>query len=276
MKKQLSIILALAVCVGMLALTGCGGKASSKAPYLATVEKAFISGSYDGDVLVVNLDVTNNSKEYVDTNSIAYNIAATLDGTPLSSSYLGSNNPNVIENQKIAPEGTGKAQAVFKWNGETEGELLLVGVTYNADYSAQVEFINETINIAEVEKVVSESEYALTIDNVLKTDDGEGNDLLVVDMTFTNNSDEATSFGSAISLEIFQNNVSLKTSYLPYKHPANDEALSGNNYLDIKGSASTPVRMVFVLNDASAPIDVKAIDSFSYDDAIVLEKTIQL
>ena len=276
MKKRVSVILLAVLCLCSFALVGCED-ASAKAPFEVTVEEAFICNTYNGEVLVVNLDVTNTSKDYVNVGSIVYEIGAKLDGTSLKPGYLPDSSDNFISiDAKIAAGEKGKAQAIFELSGETEGEVILTGVTYTVNYEKQVEFLNETIDFSTLEKKVSESKYKLTIDNVLKTDDGDGKDIIVIDMTFANNSEEAASFGYAVSLEIFQNGTALKSGYLPYKHPSYDEELEGNNYLDIKGGNEIKVRKVLTLNDENEPIEVKAIDNGSFDVGPLLEVEIQI
>lgn len=52
------MVLVLLCCI----FTGCGRK--GKAPYEAAVNKVFICGNYDeGDIVVINMDVTNNTKK---------------------------------------------------------------------------------------------------------------------------------------------------------------------------------------------------------------------
>ena len=276
MKKRVSIILLAVLCLCSFVLVGCED-ASAKAPFEAVVEEVFICNTYNGEVLVVNLDITNTSEDYVNVGSVIYDIGAKLDNSSLKQGYLHDSSDNFITTDtRIAAGEKGKAQAVYELGGKTEGEITLTGVTYTVNYEKQVEFLNETVDLSTVEKKVSESNYKLTIDNVLKTDDGDGKDIIVIDMTFENNSDEATSFGYAVSLEIFQNGTALKSGYLPYRHPSYDEELEGNNYLDIRGGNEIKIRKVFTLNDSDASIEVKAVDSRSFDVEPLLENEIQI
>lgn len=265
----------LALCT--LAVSGCGLQVGPKAPFEAKVAETFICNTYSGEVLVVNMDVKNTSKEYVDGFTISYGVGATIDGTALAGGWLDNASENYLNSDIKIPAGEeAKVQSVFELGGKAEGEVTLLGLTYDLNTGKQVEFLNEKIDLTEVEKKVTESQYGLTIDNVLKTDDGDGNDLLVLDMTFTNNSNEATSFGSALELEIFQNGTALKSGYLPYDHPGVDDELEGNTYLDIQGGGEIKVREVYTLNDPSASVEVKAVEWSSYDAAPLLEKEIQI
>jgi len=277
MKKRVAVIMAVILCFCAFALAGCS-TAAAKAPYEVNVDEVFTCTTYNGEVLVVNVDITNTSKDYVDASMVIYSITAKLDGASMNVSYLSTDSANYIKSdEKIAAGETAKAQAVFELNGEAEeGELTLLGVTYAEDSDKQIEFLNETIDFSKVERKVAESSYELTIDNVTKSDDGDGNDIIIVDMTFTNNSDGATSFGYAVDLEIFQNGTALKAGYLPYNHPSYDAQMEGNTYLDIKGGVSIQLRKVYNLNDANTPIEVKATEAMSYDTDPLLEKEIQI
>ena len=277
MKKRIMMnIVAVFICA--LVLAGCtgGGSKEPQAPFEVMVDEVFICNTYGGEVLVINLEVTNTSEEYLDGFMVPYSLDVRINGKALGYGYLSTDHEKVINSDiKLASDETEILQAVYELTGEAEGELTILGVTYAINMDTQVEFLNETIDMADVEKLIEESSYELTIDNVVKTDDGEGNDLIVIDMTFTNNSDEAEAFSYAIDLEIFQNGVELKRGYLPYRHPLEEDDISDNNRLAIKEN-SIQVREVYILNDAEAPIEVKAVESMSYGTEPLLENEIQI
>jgi len=283
MRKQRVMTVVAMVCMFALMLSGCngigggmGGGGNAKAPYDVTIDEVFTCGTYDGDVLVANLSVENKSKDYVPASMIAYDITATIDGEPLNSSYLSSMDENYVNVEgNIEPGGSGKSQAVYAIGDKTEGEVVLTGVTYGEN-GKMVEFMKETINLADVEKRIEESDFAITIDNVLKTDNEEHKDIVVIDMTFTNNSSEATSYGGALDFKVFQKGTELQRGYLPYKHPAYDEELDNNSYREIQGGSDLAVRAVYELNDPNAPIEVKAVDYWKNNAEPVLEKEIKL
>ena len=68
----------------------------------------------------------------------------------------------------------------------------------------------------------------------------------------------------------------MKNGYLPYNHPLRDRDLDSNSYTEIKKGASIELIEVYELNDATAPIEIKIIDRQSFDNAVVLEKTIEI
>ena len=119
---------------------------------------------------------------------------------------------------------------------------------------------------AEPEEEAPASDYAVTIDGSTVATDYEGNPAIVVDFTFTNNSDEATSFAVACSQKAFQNGVQLETAIVM------DEDL-GNGYMaEIKPGATTQARLAFSLTDESE-VTVEVSELFSLDDTILAEAT---
>ena len=119
---------------------------------------------------------------------------------------------------------------------------------------------------AEPEEEAPASDYAVTIDGSTVTTDYEGNPAMVIDFSFTNNSDEATSFAVACSQKAFQNGVQLETAIVM------DEDL-GNGYMaEIKPGATTQARLAFSLTDESE-VTVEVSELFSLDDTILAEAT---
>lgn len=118
---------------------------------------------------------------------------------------------------------------------------------------------------AEPEEEAPASDYAVTIDGSTVTTDYEGNPAMVIDFSFTNNSDEATSFAVACSQKAFQNGVQLETAIVM------DDL--GNGYMaEIKPGATTQARLAFSLADES-DVTVEVSELFSLDDTILAEAT---
>lgn len=273
--KKVTLLAATVVMAGSL-FTACGK--GSTPQYEATVDEVFTCGTYDGTALVVNLDATNNTDSYLDNYTVAYNLVATLDGTTLSTSYLGSDNPYAIADGKIKSGESGMVQATFDISGveyDEDSELQLELTSYTIKDYKTVGVLDETISMADVEAKVSESEFDVSIDNVTVTDDGDGNNIVVIDYTFTNNSDEAISFSSAVQEELFQDGVELQSGYLPYNHPMYDEDSYSASSTEIKSGASIKVRRVYELTSDSN-VEIKLTDWQSFDQAVILEKEIQV
>ena len=110
-----------------------------------------------------------------------------------------------------------------------------------------------------------QSDYAVTIDGSTLTTDYEGAPAIIVDYTFTNNSDEDTSFAVACSAQAFQNGVQLENAIVM------DDL--GNGYLaEIKPGASTQARLAYSLTDQSE-VSVEVEELFALEDIVLAETT---
>ena len=110
------------------------------------------------------------------------------------------------------------------------------------------------------------SDYAVTIDGATVTTDYDGNPAVIVDYTFTNNSDEATSFSAACYAKVFQNGVQLEPAIVT------SEDLGNGSIAEIKPGATTQVRSAYTLTDQS-DISVEVEELFSLDDTMLAEAT---
>ena len=115
------------------------------------------------------------------------------------------------------------------------------------------------------EATPQESEYVVSIDGSTVTTDYQGAPAIIVDYTFTNNSDDANSFAVACSQKAFQNGVQLETAIV-------SEDL-GNGYMaEIKPGATTTARMAYSLTDQS-DVTVEVEKLISLDDTVLAEAT---
>lgn len=122
----------------------------------------------------------------------------------------------------------------------------------------------EQVQEAEPEEAV-QSDYAVTIDGSTMTTDYEGNPAMIVDFTFTNNSDEATSFAVACSQKAFQNGVELEMAITT-------DDLGNGYWAEIKPGASTQARLAYSLTDSS-DVTIEVEELFSLDDTMLAEAT---
>ena len=103
---------------------------------------------------------------------------------------------------------------------------------------------------------------------VTMTEDYQGNPAAVVTYTFTNNSDEATSFMVALYPKVFQNGVELGTAI-------GSDWDSEKYSSDVKPGSSTTVEMGYALEDMS-DITVEVEELLSFSDAVLAEQTFSL
>lgn len=111
----------------------------------------------------------------------------------------------------------------------------------------------------------SSSAYAVTIDDCAVTSDYEGKSAIVVTYTFTNNSEDAQSFLSAISAKCFQNGVQLDIAMV-------SDIDSQSTLSEIKPGASVTVQEAYVLDDQSE-VTVECSELISFNDDILAERT---
>lgn len=117
------------------------------------------------------------------------------------------------------------------------------------------------------EQDTSNEKYAVTIDKLTVEKDYDGNNAAVVTFTFTNNSDDTTSFLVATVDKAFQNGVQLDSAFV--------SGLSSNASNDVKPGATITVQKAYELDDMSdVTIEVSEFLSFSSD--LIAEKTFSL
>lgn len=278
MTRRSFTVLALASALATpAALSGCaGGNAGPE--FDVRVERAWTTGGYDGKkMLVLDLVVKNNGIESVPADYVGYSCTtASQGGTALTQGYLSSEVPGALPMMggNLAPGEEGQGQVAFELKGEDLVEAVVAPRT--VDGKSTVEVYRETLDLSQIEKVESQSAFDIEIQGATVADDGEGKDLVVVDLLFTNNADEARSLSSAADVQLYQNDVELKQGYLPYRHPSYDEARDANRSTKVKKGASVEVQAVWELHDAVSPVELKVVDWESYDQRTVLEKTIEL
>ena len=117
-------------------------------------------------------------------------------------------------------------------------------------------------------QAAEQSACGVTIDGCRVTEDYQGNPAAVVTYTFTNNSDEATSFMVALYPKVFQNGVELGTAI-------GSDWDSEKYSSDVKPGSSTTVEMGYALEDMS-DITVEVEELLSFSDAVLAEQTFSL
>lgn len=273
-KKHGLILFAIMVMM-LSALTGCGMIGASKKPYEATITNATrlrTDSTYNkaDSVIVINLDVENKSSDYLDPNTIAYQASASLNGTALEYEYLSDYCPIYLSSNQIAPKEHGTIQLAFKLGTpDAEGEVSLLLTHYGK--KKNIVTLDTTINLDDVEYYIIPANYGLTIDRAFTTDDGNGSALLVLDMTFANNSDQTVSPYRA-GINLYQNGIQLNSGYLPYNHPECDDNLVSNSYTDIQPGKSIAYRQIYTLLDDSEVEFLAKEDAYTgYENASILE-----
>ena len=243
-----------------------------------TIDDIFTLGTRgDGDMLVVNLIVKNNSEKYLKSQRAEYSLQATLDGEDLEHGYIYRDNPYYLKETRIKPGESELVQSIFSLKNidyDDDSAIEFVSTTRDLVDHEEIVVLEETVNMSDVDMVKSESEIEVTLDNVTVTDDGAGTNLLVLDYNFTNNSDNPKSFVGAVKSNVLQDGVLLSRSYLPNNHPMVDEA-KDNYDCEIRSGASVPVRCVYELHGDSN-VEIQLIDTYSFDLAVIFDTEIEV
>lgn len=106
-------------------------------------------------------------------------------------------------------------------------------------------------------------DYQLEIKGCRLAKDFEGKDIVIVKYTFTNNSDDATSFTFAFDDNAYQDGIGLNGSYF-----AADSANynSDNQTKDIQKGATLDVEVAYELNDTTTDVVVEVSELISFND----------
>lgn len=146
------------------------------------------------------------------------------------------------------------------------GCLALSACSGGSDKAATDAFASDAQQQATQQEPEKEaSKYAVSIDDCTVTADYSGETAIVVTYTFTNNSDKATAFFTAVSAKAFQNGVQLDTGIVQ-----DIDAQSSIN--EIKSGATTTVQQAYLLDDQSE-VSVECTELISFDDTVIAEKT---
>ena len=121
----------------------------------------------------------------------------------------------------------------------------------------------------QAEPGASDAEYAVTIDGSAMTEDYEGNPAMIVDFSFTNNSDEATSPAVAVHAKAFQNGTELELAVVA------DAEESGKSMNEVKPGSSITYESAYELADMS-DLTVEVEELFSFSDELIAEQTFSL
>lgn len=281
--KKLRISLVVFVLALCATLTACGqdpNEVRKDAQYALELDEVFVCSQRfaDNELLVINFDATNNTEEYADMFSVLWKVEVTVDGKTLPDGYLSSDNPYYIDyNSKIAPGESKVIQKVLEMvDVDEDAEIAIKGFAYTMKKKpTEVLIIDETVDMSTVEKKESKSDYEIELDEYYVTVDDDGNPIIVIDMTFTNNSKENASCKSVLRAEAFSGTKEAKTAWIPYNHPLK-ESNPEDDYAEIRPDSSIAVRYVYEINDEDEDFEFKLYDAKSFDYKCIYENDFDL
>lgn len=105
-------------------------------------------------------------------------------------------------------------------------------------------------------------DYVVSIVSYKLIEDYEGNPAILLELGFTNNSDEADIFAGTISFTAFQDGVELESAYL-----IGDDSDSGVSQMrHVKPGAGTAVTAAFLLTSETSVVEIEIEEYFSFSD----------
>lgn len=114
------------------------------------------------------------------------------------------------------------------------------------------------------------SKYSVVIGDSQLAADYEGKPVLIVNYTYTNNSDKPTSFMLAVSDKAFQGGIELSGMVI---FPMTSASPVDSSLLmaDVKPGATLQLKDAYILRDKSE-VDVEVKELFSFDDSTIATK----
>lgn len=275
------VAMIIALCA---ALTACGedpNEVRKDAQYALELDEVFTCSTRydDNDVILFNFEATNNTEEYADSFSILWNVEILADGKALPEAYLASDgNPYVIESEtKIAPGESKIIQKAYELvDVDEDAEITIKGFAFTKKRKPkEVLIIDEVVDLETVEKKESESEFDIALDKYYVTVDDEGAPIIVIDMTFTNNSHSNAACKSVLRDKAFSGTTEAQSAWLPFNHPLR-ESQPEDDYAEIRPDSSIGVRYIYSINDESAPFEFSLTDFKSFDGKVIYENEFDL
>ena len=110
-------------------------------------------------------------------------------------------------------------------------------------------------------------DYVVKFNGFSLSKDRDGNDAIIINYDFTNNSSDPAAALWALDLTSFQGGVALEPAY-------SVEGCNSDPYYttEVKDGATISLQSAFLLRDLSTPVEVEASELISYSDKKVVAK----
>ena len=113
------------------------------------------------------------------------------------------------------------------------------------------------------------SNYTVVIDSCRLATDYEGNPIIIVKYTFTNNDDEPACFAWTFDHNAFQDGIGLNECYFA----ANSANYSSDNQIkEIKKGSTLSVEVAYKLNDSTTDVEIEVSESYSFSNKKITKK----
>ena len=112
--------------------------------------------------------------------------------------------------------------------------------------------------------------YDVSIDDATVGEDYKGNPALIVTYSWTNNSDSAKSFASALYPKCYQDGVQLGTAIVM-------SGIDSDGYMaSVKPGHGTTLQMAYELKDTETPVEIEVGELVNFNNEIIASKTVEL
>lgn len=277
MKKILGFLLLF--CLLICSLSGCFSTDTPENPnnlgdYNVTIDSCRLAEDYEGAPIVIVKYTFANNADTADTFMLSISDTVFQNGVSLAKSYFVSNAANYSadsQSREVQPGYSLEVEVAYELINTT-GEIT---VEISEMFSFSSKKVTKTLKLPTTVTPGGSStddqgsgtatpdntptsnlgEYNVTIDSCRLAKDRQGDPIVIIQYTFTNNSSEAHSFAWTISDTVFQNGVELNHCY---SVPDTANYSSENQNKDVQSGHSITVEAAYVLIDEVSDISVEA------------------
>ena len=233
-------------------------------------ELEYVQDYFGDPAILIHFTFTNNSKENQSAmfsidftayqNGVGLKDATILDDAVYDSQALS---------KEIQPGTTIELAEAYTLSSDTAPIEVIVSETFSFDGAK----LAKTFEIAPggttvlsvapgVENAAEIDGYAVSINSYNIAEGRHGEKVLILNMGYTNNSDAASPFYSAIDVTAFQDGIELEEAYA--LNPSTMD--NSNNYVKVMPGVGVGVAEGFVLSSETSPVDIEIKAMFSFND----------
>lgn len=223
----------------------------------------------DSPAVLVSYTFTNNSDEA--TSATASLVSrAYQNGVELDSALItGNESYNSQDSLKdVQPGASIDLQTAFVLSSETAPvEFEMTEAFSFSDSKLGKTFAISDGGITELSVAPSGSsiesigDYSVSVVSHEIVEDYEGKKAVLIELGFTNNSNDATNFLTALSCSAFQDGIELELAFV-----TGEDAGNGSTMRNIKPGAGTAVTIEYLLDSDTSPVEIEIEEPFSFSD----------
>lgn len=230
----------------------------------------YIQDYFGNPAILIHFTFTNNSEE---NKSAMFDLswAAFQNGIGLEDAFITEESIHNADDlsKAIQPGATIELTDAYILSSETAPVEFFISETFSFDSDQ----LRKTFEIAPggvtvtsvapgAESATAIDRYAVSINSYNIAEDHDGNPALILNMGYTNNSDNDSPFYTAIDVKAFQDGIELESAHISDDTVMDDDT----NYLHVLPGAGLGVAEAFVLSSETSPVDIEITGSFSFSD----------